>query len=279
MKKLSTLVLAALMATPAVMADDVTVSLNVRKGSAANITIGDFLGSMTNKLIYDTASKTYSITNFLGYNNGNLDFTVDATEKFTSGSGEVRFPLMFSIPSGSTIKSANSANSKWAMSPSDYDEWDIEDMGGYDNFYDQDSGIFEGNDNTEFSAMKLVDAYLWGVCEDTSNAAFDNIKVRSYAVANGNGYKFVIEVNPLGIRYSNGGAYSYDDYPEDNYDFGLNYVAVFSYPEAFSGIDEVVVAQDGDAEYFNLIGVRVENPSNGLYIKRQGGKTEKVIIR
>ncbi len=38
-------------------------------------------------------------------------------------------------------------------------------------------------------------------------------------------------------------------------------------------------AADGNAEYFNLQGVRVDNPIPGLYIRRQGGKTEKVYIR
>lgn len=33
------------------------------------------------------------------------------------------------------------------------------------------------------------------------------------------------------------------------------------------------------AEYYNLQGVRVNNPANGLYIRLQGGKAEKVIIR
>lgn len=36
---------------------------------------------------------------------------------------------------------------------------------------------------------------------------------------------------------------------------------------------------DAPVEYFNLQGVRVSNPSNGLYIRRQGSKTEKVIIK
>ncbi len=44
---------------------------------------------------------------------------------------------------------------------------------------------------------------------------------------------------------------------------------------------EGVVAEDADAEveYFNLQGVKVVNPENGLYIRRQGGKVEKVVIR
>ena len=44
---------------------------------------------------------------------------------------------------------------------------------------------------------------------------------------------------------------------------------------------ETVEAADADApvEFFNLQGVRVANPENGLFIRRQGNKVEKVVIR
>ena len=32
-------------------------------------------------------------------------------------------------------------------------------------------------------------------------------------------------------------------------------------------------------DIFNLQGVRVANPENGLYIKRQGNKAEKVLVK
>lgn len=44
-----------------------------------------------------------------------------------------------------------------------------------------------------------------------------------------------------------------------------------------SGIEEVS-ADNAPVEYYNLQGVRVEQPSHGLYIRRQGNKTEKVIL-
>lgn len=60
--------------------------------------------------------------------------------------------------------------------------------------------------------------------------------------------------------------------------------AEIALPMAFakntSGIGEIV-NDDANApvEYFNLQGVRVANPENGLYIRRQGGKATKVIVR
>lgn len=36
---------------------------------------------------------------------------------------------------------------------------------------------------------------------------------------------------------------------------------------------------DAPVEYYNLNGVKVDNPSNGIFIRRQGGKTTKVVIK
>lgn len=45
-----------------------------------------------------------------------------------------------------------------------------------------------------------------------------------------------------------------------------------------SGVDSVE-ADDEPVEYFNLQGVPVENPASGLYIRRQGSQTSKVLIK
>ena len=47
-----------------------------------------------------------------------------------------------------------------------------------------------------------------------------------------------------------------------------------------SGVEETLIdrCEDEHAVYYNLQGVRVENPSNGLYIKKQGNKVTKVVL-
>lgn len=40
-----------------------------------------------------------------------------------------------------------------------------------------------------------------------------------------------------------------------------------------------IIAGEGEAEYFDLMGRRVENPANGLYIRRAAGKVEKVLVK
>ena len=60
-------------------------------------------------------------------------------------------------------------------------------------------------------------------------------------------------------------------------DFGtITAVSSASRSEA-SGID-VILADGDEVEYYNLQGVRVMNPEKGIYIKRQGGKTSKVVL-
>ncbi len=46
-----------------------------------------------------------------------------------------------------------------------------------------------------------------------------------------------------------------------------------------NGIADIVADENAPVEYFNLRGIRVENPENGLYIRRQGNKVTKVIVK
>ena len=54
---------------------------------------------------------------------------------------------------------------------------------------------------------------------------------------------------------------------------------VISYNNDGSGVDEIEAEANGEAVYYNLQGVKVAEPENGLYIKVQGNKATKVLIR
>lgn len=45
-----------------------------------------------------------------------------------------------------------------------------------------------------------------------------------------------------------------------------------------TGIDSVEAVEDGEAVYYNLQGVKVQNPEHGIYVKVQNGKAEKVVL-
>lgn len=46
-----------------------------------------------------------------------------------------------------------------------------------------------------------------------------------------------------------------------------------------SGLTELEADEDAPVEYFNLQGLRVENPTRGMYIRRQGSRSSRVYIR
>lgn len=46
-----------------------------------------------------------------------------------------------------------------------------------------------------------------------------------------------------------------------------------------SGISNITADDNAPVEYYNLQGVKVENPENGIFIKKQGSKTEKFIAQ
>ena len=46
-----------------------------------------------------------------------------------------------------------------------------------------------------------------------------------------------------------------------------------------TGVENVIVTEQGVVEYYNLQGVKVANPSNGVFIRVQGGKATKVLIK
>lgn len=50
--------------------------------------------------------------------------------------------------------------------------------------------------------------------------------------------------------------------------------------DSFTGIEDVIADEsDKPVEFFNLQGVRVANPSNGIYIRRQGSQVSKVLVK
>lgn len=46
-----------------------------------------------------------------------------------------------------------------------------------------------------------------------------------------------------------------------------------------TGIEAVTVEAEGAVKYFNLQGIRVENPANGVFIRRQGNNVSKVLVK
>ncbi len=56
-----------------------------------------------------------------------------------------------------------------------------------------------------------------------------------------------------------------------------NQLVSYKYDD-ITGVDAVEAALDAPVEYYNLQGIRVANPENGIFIRRQGNKVSKVVL-
>lgn len=73
----------------------------------------------------------------------------------------------------------------------------------------------------------------------------------------------------------------YDDYRDNHYIRSMSDVSpidVVHYPAGIEGIEADVDNANAPVEYFNLQGQRVEPSAPGLYIRRQGAKSTKVVL-
>ena len=64
-----------------------------------------------------------------------------------------------------------------------------------------------------------------------------------------------------------------------NDDRNAQYITEYSDYAEYSAVEGIVSDENAPVEYFNLQGIRVENPAAGIYIRRQGSETKKVLIK
>ena len=113
----------------------------------------------------------------------------------------------------------------------------------------------------------IYDAY--GIQIDYSSASFSTdyqSQSSSHAeVTYDPTYGYPLEVTVLSAwgdeQLHNTDRYVYSDYAE------------------YSAVEGIVSDENAPVEYFNLQGIRVENPAAGIYIRRQGSETKKVLIK
>ena len=59
----------------------------------------------------------------------------------------------------------------------------------------------------------------------------------------------------------------------------LDMYLAFSYGQTSTSVANVEVNENAPVEYYNLQGVKVADPSNGIFIRKQGSKTSKIAIK
>lgn len=64
-----------------------------------------------------------------------------------------------------------------------------------------------------------------------------------------------------------------------NYTGYMAHAYIFYRQAGGSGVADLTVDENAPVEYYNLQGVKVANPENGIFIRRQGTKVEKIMIK
>ncbi len=149
------------------------------------------------------------------------------------------------------------------------------DANGSKRITDTEYFDYEGN-VTASPTYQSVETIM---CDSYGNVVSDELKEAydggDFELVMGEKYDITYDAkgNPTEIILS---VYSFDD---DEY-FPDTRIVYGDYTDVSLGIDDVTAADDADApvEYFNLQGVRVDNPQSGLYIRRQGNSVTKVYL-
>lgn len=129
------------------------------------------------------------------------------------------------------------------------------------------NGIDEGENGSEMvSSTALVDGALYINTIGTNvggsywfdGTAFSIAPAVGCGIAVGNGVMALVNSDATKVDYQ-----------------------TYTYESKQTAITDIEAEFDENAlvEYFNLQGIRVDNPENGLYIRRQGNKVEKILVK
>lgn len=135
-----------------------------------------------------------------------------------------------------------------------------DDLANMDNFLKNCIGFIPG---TYFASSLTTSAYQTQQVKARKVTGAD-IKYRVDLDLTGanttDGKFFTVNVTKNGVT----GSYNFKAITSANYNTS-------------TGVEGIEAPEEGEAVYYNLQGVKVENPEKGLYIKVVGGKSEKVI--
>lgn len=293
MNKLLLFFVGALLAAPVSMANDTDLHLCRAEGSASEgFKPGLALG--TARVNYSEQSDIYTITDFLGYPGTTLKFKPTwnkdykhDSEKYTHPNGTKIVYLQFFLPDPATDPFNALCADGNSMMRMDYTKYNgmITDGKSYDLQSDiYSSMIFEG-DGVQY---KICLHDIWCVQDETPEEIQDDVLRHTYAGRNAaeNLYIFYMHIKVGGrwMRTNENEDWTYQN-PIDNPEAGWDYMLVLPYLDwgykasyEPAGIQDVIIDNNAPVEYFNIQGMRVENPEKGLYIRRQGAKVTKVIM-
>ena len=152
-------------------------------------------------------------------------------------------------------------------------------------FYGAERAVNENMDDPDFNANAAAANNTLGLCKDASMTAL--------GVSTTLGTRDEAFVPFLPILRENSPLVNAGIDNSSEWSDGVNFIPAYdcrnlpvegtrdlgAYELVSAGVNSVVVDDpNAPVEYYNLQGVRVANPANGIFIRRQGSKATKVIL-
>ena len=165
------------------------------------------------------------------------------------------------------------------QTPEEPDGWTKVTQDGNDFYYQFEYQIME-NFYGE-GTLTLWGNYKWKDDKAPVGTAADN---SAYIFVTGTGINGVLELDGNHTATTNAEDHKYVEGEECTFNFvcpysGNQLIETVNYTVKGSSSVDAIGAEEGEVIYFNLQGVRVENPTTGVYIRVANGKATKVAIR
>ena len=191
-----------------------------------------------------------------------------------------------------------------------FDETDVDKLHNYwmeGDWEDKDGNVFDALADNQWAEVKIKNIfdenldeypeannyldedgdwkYTWA---DGSTAWWEsgmNFEAAAFFVANPDKYLNIVELEVTGTEPQQITVGFRKDINQNNYWHPVFDLRLEKWDAEYNGyqagIDAVEMTADENAPavYYNLQGVRVDNPANGLFIKKQGNKVSKVVVR
>ena len=139
--------------------------------------------------------------------------------------------------------------------------------------------IYDGGDGCYYLMTADKKRYPTGIVYDAKGSGSTNVYYPMIYNDGTTDYTYAMRVNKA--------TYGYDYYASfyvmgtDDNDKDLDYYVSFFFNAPTETGLSLIEANDENApvEYYNLNGQRVNNPANGIFVRKQGSKVEKVVIK
>ncbi len=253
--------------------------LNGGEKTVLEFTVGETLRDYSKVLVGEEGDQT--VSNPLRYDFEVIFKNAEGVETNGLKAGDYNYYSIY--PNPGTVTQANIGG--WTVLTRIESTNNSDHLGpfvGEENSYSFKSGLRLSMTTPQRSETGTVNTTVPYSVDETAPEGFGedspSFAQLSYVVKDGDIYTIYLSIKALGVNKY----YVNDDSAENAFtnSTGAVFKMSFNKNTLTAGVDEVITDTDNaPVEYYNIQGIKVENPANGLYIKRQGDKVTKVIVR